>query len=243
MVAGMSTAKTGAGTERPILFRSEMVRAILDGTKRQTRRVMKPQPQPCPDGGNWWPSSVVRSMVHVEQQLMGGDPSWGGLAASLCPFGNPKDGDRLWVRETFSHDHANVYPMYPIVYRADGYPADSDVRDHVPGCKGGEGGPPDFECLRCVNGVGFRWRPSIFMRRHDSRINLLVESVRVERLHQITDADAIAEGVGNVPETPPGFEPAWTPRDSFMALWKRINGADSWDVNPLVWVIGFKRIP
>lgn len=84
--------------ERGMIFNGEMVRAILDGRKTQTRRIMKPQPEPCPRGGHWWPSNVFKTMLHVEEEMQNGKGGWGGLVGDACPFGDV--GDRIWVRET-----------------------------------------------------------------------------------------------------------------------------------------------
>jgi hypothetical protein len=87
--------------ERPILFSTPMVQAILAGHKTQTRRIVKPQPTVCEDvrGGHYWPSNAVQSMVHVEKELQDYDGIWRGLIDDCNPFGGV--GDRLWVRETF----------------------------------------------------------------------------------------------------------------------------------------------
>ncbi|UYW74117.1 hypothetical protein OFY05_00745 [Pseudocitrobacter faecalis] len=189
--------------ERGMIFNAEMVRAILDGRKTQTRRVMKPQPEQCPRGGHWWPSNVFKTMLHVENEIQNGEGGWGGLVGDACPFGKP--GDRIWVRETFGDCGVRL------VYRAD---TDDGAR-----CK--------------VN----RWTPSIHMPRWASRILLEITDVRVERLNDISECDAKAEGaptectlIGD--KHYPGFR----------SLWKSIYGDDSWQANPWVWVIEFKVI-
>jgi hypothetical protein len=146
--------------ERPILFSAPMVRAILDGRKTQTRRVIK-------------------------EKLMRGE----GAHVNNCQYGKP--GDRLWVRETFCyHDYLARY-----LYKADGV-------------------------------TGVKWKPSIFMPRIASRIMLEITGIRVERLQDISEEDAIAEG--------------W-PKSSdwYRSLWESINGQGSWVLNPWVWVIEF----
>jgi hypothetical protein len=80
-----------------------------------------------------------------------------------------------------------------------------------------------------------KWRPSIFMRRSESRITLAVESVRVERLHDISGADARAEGASDSMHNDIAIE-------HFAQLWRKINGAESWDANPWIWVISFRRV-
>lgn len=172
--------------ERGMIFNADMVRAILDGRKTQTRRIMKPQPEPCPRGGHWWPSNVFKTMLHVEDEMQNGKGGWGGLVGDACPFGDV--GDRIWVRETFQgplfdYDLMDNYCKDPTpfekpefcVYKADGVPA------------------PEFydadDELHCC------WRPSIHMPRWASRILLEITDVRVERLNAISEEDARAEGI------------------------------------------------
>ncbi len=193
--------------EKPILFSGPMVRALLAGTKTQTRRVMKPQPQRASTGTWFW--SPNKNVHHV------GDDGMFQIVVSCtsCPYG--MSGDRLWVRET----HLNhALPGYPPVwfYRAD------DARK-----------PEDR-----------KWRPSIFCTRSASRITLEITAVRVERLKDISEDDAKAEGGPAVL----GFsdeqgQHGWgTYRQWYKWLWESINGKGSWDLNPWVWVIKFRRI-
>jgi hypothetical protein len=185
--------------ERPILFSAPMVRAILDGRKTQTRRVVKHKPDDdCPYHEN-------------------------GVAVR-CPYG--KVGDRLWVRETWrTTKEANnktpteLNPGHRIWYDAD-------------------------ESLQ--PGFGKR-RPSIFMLRWASRIDLEIVGVRVERLQEISEADAMAEGaeIGAVSlrdkrGLPIGIAADY--RTAFRDLWESINGAGSWAANPWVWCISFRRV-
>lgn len=165
---------------RPILFQSDMVRAILDGRKTQTRRVVKPQPQ------------------GFDAHKM----DWG------CPYGQP--GDLLWVRETVWIESDGTP-----VYRADG------------------------EFLDGWTQRGLRWRPSIHMPRWASRLTLRVTGVRVQRLQEISCADAACEGMGfhgcmGIPG-----DKEWL-RMHFQQLWEDINGVESWGANPWVWVIEFE---
>jgi hypothetical protein len=181
--------------ERPILFSGPMVRAILAGTKTQTRRVMKPVP--C----------LTRGMQTHEFSVGGHD--------YRCPYGVP--GSRLWVRETFAMNEVKGGP--PVIYRADYGQAQSVFIDR----------PHSAEWDVVVT----RWKPSIFMPRSASRILLEITEVRVERLQAISDDDAWAEGC----------EPNDNnPVDWYHALWEQINGAGSWDANPWVWVVSFKRL-
>ena len=213
--------------ERPILFSGPMVRAILEGRKTQTRRIIKPQP----------PSYL--QPPNREFRPIHGTDLWGafavaGSAAAVrsqdtikCPYGKP--GDRLWVRETWGHNPEG--PGY--VYRSDG---DFDMKFH-----------------------GDRWRPSIHMPRWASRITLEVTGVRVERLRDISEEDALAEGVerGNgrwmVGDesyqrdiygfwVPGRHERHNAPSHAFRSLWESINGPGSWDANPFVWVVEFRRV-
>lgn len=210
-----------------------MVRAILDGRKTQTRRIVK-RNAPTESGGvvTWKPGGADAVFQH-DGPAGEAIPVPSGWAASWCPYGAP--GDRLWVRETFSTSALSVYPCPPAWYRADfGKHEDPRQESHVRECD--NGARPVSECWRCTaeREGAFRWCPSIFMPRALSRITLAVESVRVERLHLIDDAGALAEGVG--------APFPLSHRDSFRNLWSEINGAESWDANPWVWVIGFSRV-
>jgi len=241
--------------ERPILFNGPMVRAILDGSKTQTRRIMKPQPEPTPadypgPAGHWWPSNIVQSMVHVEQELQNKHGSWSGFCPDVCPHG--RIGDRMWVRETWGvvsndwDDDGNLVdwtpdrPATPIsemrfgqgyysghaIYAADGsyeWAGDDD------------GGSEPRSA----------WHPSIHMPRAASRILLEITGVRVERLQDIREADARAEGVTIEDRHMGGYCAGEFLPPSIRAyrdLWESINGAGSWDANPWVWVVEFKRV-
>lgn len=238
--------------ERGMIFNAEMVRAILDGRKTQTRRIMKPQPEPCPRGGHWWPSNVFKTMLHVESEMQNGEGGWSGLVGDACPFGDV--GDRVWVRETWgvvSHEldeDGRIQPWTPdrpataihempfgngyysghAIYAADGNFTWGDDDGYEDG-------------RSC-------WKPSIHMPRWASRILLEITDVRVERLNDISEEDAAAEGVDQLRG---GFwkhyQPGWTQhqlsaRGSFVTLWKSIYGEESWAANPWVWVIEFKRV-
>lgn len=187
--------------ERPILFKAEMVRAILEGRKTQTRRMLKVQPLDV------LPMNIPDAWVTLETR----DPEPHGRHIK-CRFG--KVGDRLWVRETWYH--ANPIEETPgyVSYRADG------------------------EFIEFYKKQGCKWKPSIFMPRWASRITLEIVSVRIERLQDITENDAVAEGVmGDETE----YDQA-TPKMCYAALWEKINGPGSWDANPFVWVVEFKRV-
>ncbi|CAI2080637.1 Uncharacterised protein [Serratia ficaria] len=210
--------------EHPVIFNAEMVRAILEGRKTQTRRVMKPQPEPCYRGGHWWPSNTFKTMLHIEEQMQNGQGGWKGLVGDACPFGQV--GDRLWVRETFmdltgTGIEATTGKFEGFAYRTD-TPAGSygdEVRKEY----------------------GLKWTPSLHMPRKACRILLEITAVRVERLNDISHDDAKAEGCcygrgGGVPDF------AVTPADHFPTLWASIYGEESWSANPWVWVIEFRRV-
>lgn len=190
--------------ERPILFSGPMARAILDGTKTQTRRIVKPFP-PEAVSSFYRPFATEPNNWHG----YGGDAiRWYGS----CPYGQP-GGDRLYVRETWAASHAYDHLPPHLIPRS--------ARIHYAATE--ERG-------------GLLWRPSIHMPRWASRITLEITDVRVERLQDISEADSIAEGVIHNPLL------ATNSRESFMHLWGRINGPRSWDANPWVWAITFKRL-
>lgn len=196
--------------ERPIIFTAEMVCAILEGRKTQTRRQIKGLPIDAEkiwhDGGCWI----------VENQH---GQCW--KKALKCPYGQP--GYHLWVRETWRQLFGNEY-----AYSA----TDSDVYTET------------------------KWRPSIHMPRAAARIHLQITHIRAERLHDITDEDAIAEGIGRTrPNNGPNYyydnyhTGRWmkpnmlnNPIASYCTLWEKIYGPGSWEQNPWVWAINFKKI-
>ena len=212
--------------ERGIVFNAEMVRAVLDGRKTQTRRIMKNQPVPSKtrEGDFWFSCNMTRSMVHVSDFIPGNCanlPDAHEYFSMCCPFGAV--GDRLWVRETWAEAGGSAPELQ--LYRAN-YPA------HVPS-KYENVPPPE----------SIRWRPSIHMPRWASRITLEITGVRVERLDGISNADAMSEGVG----VAYGWDETKDvmPRDArrrFAELWQSIYGDESWQANPWVWVIEFKRV-
>ncbi|ENP7129680.1 hypothetical protein ACEB63_003091 [Raoultella planticola] len=229
--------------ERGMIFNGEMVRAILDGRKTQTRRIMKVQPKPSKSrpGDFWFSSKKLESMVHVSDLAPGNSPIADYhlfIQEHCCPFGAV--GDSIWVRETFQgplfdYDLMDSYCKDPTpfekpefcVYKADGAPApefyDAD----------GE--------LHCC------WIPSIHMPRWASRILLEITDVRVERLNAISQEDAQAEGMELTGWRPTYSDPdsggeVMTPYDNFAELWSSIYGEGSWKADPWVWVIEFKRV-
>lgn len=212
-----------------------MVRALLAGTKTQTRRVAKllgaEVIEERPDGldgavfSQPWPWS----------------PQHDGWVS--CPYGRP--GDRLWVRETWTALQPTTDAATAAAHR-DRVVERPEDGERVALWYRADGEMPLVERLWADEEDGIRWRPSIHMPRWASRIALEVTAVRVERLHDISEADARAEGISctnshrwGLPET--GMEHN-APTHAFRTLWESINGADSWDVNPWVWVISFKRV-
>jgi len=197
-----------------------MVRAILDGRKTQTRRVVKPAPPS-------WVSQVGFSALTPDRHIefRGHHPEHGPSCKFLpCPYGTP--GDRLWVRETW----------------AAGACADelSPSELHAPTWLRANGGlwyqaGPDPDRAGLVSRRG-RWRPSIHMPRWASRITLKITAVRCERLQEIDDHDAMREGVSPTGDTDGAYVAP------FKELWGKINGADSWENNPWVWVVSFKLV-
>ncbi|OVW95700.1 hypothetical protein BME42_20330 [Klebsiella pneumoniae] len=210
--------------ERGMIFNGEMVRAILDGRKTQTRRIMAPQPAddiercifPNPEAIGW-----KSSLRHKH----------GSTTAHFCHYGKP--GDRIWVRETWARYNIDQN-SHDIAYRATT--------------------PADWP----EEGL---WRPSIHMLRWASRILLEITDVRVERLNAISPEDAESEGLertnftgfGDEPGLPSYPEPdvyfdplkkQWKeyPPEAFAGLWESIYGEGSWNANPWVWVIEFKRV-
>lgn len=210
--------------ERPIIFSAPMVRAILSGAKTQTRRVVKPQPD------------YRYGVLFPQGSSTGYSPD---LLAGACPFGRP--GDRLWVRETWKHIEGGA------IYDASGGTIDAfDPETIYRADRPNRSGP---------------WISPIHMPRWASRITLEITDVRVERLQDISEADAVAEGVRRgdgkwhaLDDCEAVFldEFGWfaperytrhnAPRHAFREAWEIISGPGSWDANPWVWVIEFKKL-
>ena len=209
--------------ERPILFNTDMVRAIMNGRKTQTRRVIKPQPEAHH-------RAVVRCNV-----LDGSDREYflyqhedpKKTKAVRCPYGQP--GDLLWVRETFERTtHELLSQMHRDSWNRYLYKA-----THRQPRK--------------------KWKPSIFMPKDAARIWLQVKSVRVEQLKDISEEDAKAEGIRGqfidlfqetrwrdyMQNQPERFYDWRLPSSSFFSLWESINGSASLKENPLLWVVEF----
>jgi len=239
--------------ERPILFSGPMVRAILEGRKTMTRRVVNTG-RFKQDDWDISPTSDGYRIFRGSKDDIVFNTACGRPARSMqdkiirCPYGQP--GDRLWVREKFrrwlSPDHAG----WIICYAADGKVVYSDVQPE-----------DDMDFFDEPK----NWKPSIFMPRWSSRLLLEVTAVRVERVQDISEADARAEGLSEITKDGrlfkygipdrdglPGTDndgwpwSEWTadPRQAFRKLWNSINAERGygWDANPWVWVVEFKSL-
>ena len=186
--------------EHPILFSTEMVKAILEGRKTMTRRIIKPQPVMVNGYYRWQPKAGYD--INLEHLNI-------NLTNKLCPCGQV--GDRLWVRETWA-DGMNVPVL--IIYKAD----------------------------KAWTDVKIKWRPSIFMPRWASRITLEITDIRVERVQEITEEDAKAEGT--TPSIVGSDREYLKYRAGFMTLWDKLNAKRgySWESNCWVWVVSFKVV-
>ena len=246
--------------QRPIIFNTEMVKAILDNRKTQTRRVIKPQPD----------YSILKNGVTLEPHkcpVLGpvnlGHREWGlygspykptdvSCFAYNCPYG--KVGDRLWVRESWGVEQRRY------IKPSDNTPVGGIFEDEV------------FYRADDKNLPGMKWKPSIHMFRKDSRIDLEITDIRVERVQDISEEDAIAEGIER--EFVHGKDIGWknylwhghfgqcgmgnkqsdswdyqystydNPKRCFSSLWESINakGGYSWESNPYVWMVSFKKV-
>ena len=212
--------------ETPIIFSTPMVQAILEGKKTMTRRIVSelfetPFSEPCGDflviENKWLAVDFIDALTRDYDKHV----------RIKCPYGKP--GDLLWVRETWG-----IYRSHPegkdnIVFKSElhsvYYPNDSES-----------------------NGS---WKPSIHLKKIHARLWLQIENIRVERLRDISEADAKAEGIMRYAGDNYYFYPCKDLRDdtyvdravtSFYSLWKVINGQESWDANPWVWVIEFKEL-
>ncbi|EAR7455141.1 hypothetical protein [Salmonella enterica] len=209
-------------SERGMIFNGEMVRAILDGRKTQTRRPIKWKQTRFTeiaerDDGSLWP--------WAEDCERGGD-IW-----FACPYG--EIGDRIWVRETWQviHDHIDESSHVEDRTYAPSIPKEKDRYWHTVYAEHfGDESREDR---------GFPWRPAIHMPRWASRILLEITDVRVERLRDLSEEDAKSEGI--IPSAG-GVLPGWEYRINFRDLWMDIYGTDNWEANPWVWVIEFKRV-
>ncbi|EBR1654743.1 hypothetical protein B1A72_08875 [Salmonella enterica] len=208
--------------ERGMIFNAEMVRAILDGRKTQTRRPVK--------------FPLIDKNMGCE---LAGNELAGELAAHNywnSPYGKP--GDRIWVRETF-RVHSRATDVATLVYRASVRNSWTEQTHRVPVAVCNTPATPE------------KWTPSIHMPRWASRITLEITDVRVERLHSISERDALTEGLFQLPASgryclQPGMQyfgmASHSAKEVYSWLWASIYGEESWAANPWVWVIEFKRV-
>jgi hypothetical protein len=205
--------------ERPVLFSAPMVLALLAGRKTQTRRVVKPQPR-----SGWLGYMMMHSKPGVAL-LNGPDYPDGAEDEVPCPYGVP--GDRLWVKESFrlraDQDHKPPRDDY---WKSGAWYEATGNGETPSGCGGGIG----------------RLRSSIHMPRWASRITLEITEVRVQRLQDISEEDAKAEGVDPLGMMFGGEPYRESYRQGFEVAWASINGAGSWDANPWVWAISVSRV-
>lgn len=207
--------------ERPILFSGEMVKAIIDGRKTQTRRVVSRL-------AGFGPITEFQSSTTkgYDWQFRDKRGCWNDISherlLECCPYGKPGDG--LWVKETWWCDAPEPVPHdHPLMF---------------------------YRANQTGTTKGMKWTSSRFMPRWASRISLLVKDVRVERLQDISESDCEAEGVERLCErfvTPGSVPISYTEipfRDYFELLWDSINAKKHpWSENPWVWVVEFEQIP
>ncbi|MDZ0373591.1 hypothetical protein M2S12_24745 [Klebsiella pneumoniae] len=211
--------------ERGMIFNSEMVRAILDGRKTQTRRPIK------------WKET---RFTEIGEREDGSKWPWSEDAEHACDFWHPCPfgavGDRIWVREAF-RVHSRATDVATLVYKASERNSWTEQTRRV----------PVAVCNKPVTPE--KWTPSLHMPRWASRILLEITDVRVERLNAISEEDARAEGIIDggclncgEPEPCGCANPEPDATDAFAYLWQSIYGQDNWNANPWVWVIEFKRV-
>lgn len=202
-------------TERGMIFNGEMTRAILDGRKTQTRRPVK------------FPVHDKNLGCELAGNELAGELSAGNYLNSA--FGRP--GDCIWVRETWQAIYDSVDEFGHVEERtyAPSIPKENDNYWHIVYA--------EYFGNESREDRGFPWRPAIHMPRWASRILLEITDVRVERLKSISDGDAIREGCSTT-----DMKSGDCVADVFARLWASIYGSDSWNANPWVWVIEFKRV-
>jgi hypothetical protein len=189
---------------KPITFRTDMVKAILDGRKSQTRRIIKPQPEHDEDSGYvYW----KKRQFDIHEYF------WSDQFPRYCPYG--KTGDILYVKETWCYEtdmggSNNGWYFYK-----------ADFEEHE--------GPT-------------KWKSNRFMPKAAARIFLEITDIRVERLVEINEEDAIAEGVTNADNYIGLADDSKINRYAYCELWDSINGEGAFELNQWVWVISFKRV-
>jgi hypothetical protein len=206
--------------QRPILFNTEMVQAILAGRKTQTRRVVKPQPELTESGFKW--KGFYYGIGSSDERTNR------NFAHAACPHG--KVGDVLWVRETC------LWVMLD-----DAHDLLEGSRDRNQWVYKTDVGEDWIEYAK--EKYGYKWKPSIHMPKDAARIWLRIKDVRVERLQDISGSDCGSEGMQVTGLTLSSIEVHWDElKRQFKSLWQSINGEKSWNENPFVWVIEFERI-
>ena len=209
----------------PILFSTSMVQAILEGRKTMTRRKVKDFGNQKFEVGMWEDDLrpyALEPLVSDKKGLLKGIPCSLIDNSHLCPYGYV--GDILWVRETWQWvDIKKDYTGY--VYKASG--------------------GLDWE----MSNEDWKWEPSIFMPKKACRLFLKITDIKVERLHDISEADAICEGIFKAESCGEIMYynnkqggGSLSAKKSFKILWAKINGEESWNANPWVWVISFEQI-
>ena len=191
--------------EHPIIFTSDNVKLILDGKKWETRRLLSPQPTWTSASWAWSPRKKL-TLNKVQ-------------AISHCPFGDP--GDLLWVRETWKPEELEDTHVDGIRFMADNAfvpieptEAAAEAWVWVNGAAGGK--------------LQGKWRPNIHMPKWACRLRLKLNGVKLERVRDITEMGAQAEGMRNV--------------EQYRAQWRQLHGKESWSQNPWVWVLKFSRL-
>ncbi|HBS1256010.1 TPA: hypothetical protein MAB65_003018 [Klebsiella pneumoniae] len=211
--------------ERGMIFNAEMVRAILDGRKTQTRRIIK------------WKQT---RFTEIGEREDGSKWPWSEDAEHACDFWHPCPfgavGDRIWVREAF-RVHSRATDVATLVYKASERNSWTEQTHRVPVAVCNKPATPE------------KWTPSLHMPRWASRILLEITGVRVERLNAISEEDARAEGIIDggclncgEPEPCGCANPEPDATDAFAYLWQSIYGQENWNADPWVWVIEFKRV-
>ncbi|HDT1335783.1 hypothetical protein QM142_19330 [Klebsiella pneumoniae] len=213
-------------SERGMIFNAEMVRALLDGRKTQTRRPIK------------WKQT---RFTEIGEREDGSKWPWSEDAEHACDFWHPCPfgavGDRIWVREAF-RVHSRATDVATLVYKASERNSWTEQTRRVPVAVCNKPATPE------------KWTPSLHMPRWASRILLEITNVRVERLNAISEEDATAEGVPPAGSLLPDYPGTFltpkgdfaTAKVAFQRLWESIYGEESWKANPWVWVIEFKRV-
>ncbi len=206
-----------------VIFTDDSVRSIFTGTKTQTRRLVSPQPNAEHDGEPYWNIGGWRAWEYRNAPLL----KKGGKTLP-CPYGQSQE--TVWVRETFCfyRKHGQKKEEEEIWYRADFHQRyDAWERDVEPG-----------QILRCE-----RWQSPIVMPKVASRLSIKIESIRVEKLQDITEEDAKAEGVipysRNGASNDPGYHQTY--RSAYLKLWNELHPKHHWLLNPWVWVLTFSK--